>query len=94
MAKRVDKNQGEIVQALRDFGASVTCTHKVGDGYPDLSVGWRGRTFLFEVKMPGAALNEREYKWHQEWKGDHYIVHSIDEAIAVLLDSEDEEFNR
>ena len=88
--KRTDSNQASIVAALRDFGASVTCTHKVGQGYPDLSVGWRDKVYLMEVKMPGEPLNEREHKWHQEWKGDHYIVHTIDEAVNILMDAEDD----
>ena len=38
-APRVDRNHSEIVDALRQAGASVQSLVKVGDGCPDLLVG-------------------------------------------------------
>lgn len=43
---RVDDNQAEIVKVLRQLGATVRPTHTVGDGFPDLVVGWRGKNYL------------------------------------------------
>jgi hypothetical protein len=34
--KRTDRNQAEIVKALRQVGASVGHTHEVGKGFPDI----------------------------------------------------------
>ena len=46
-AARVDRNQAEIVVALRAGGASVQPLHAVGKGVPDLLVGWRGKIFCW-----------------------------------------------
>jgi hypothetical protein len=50
--KRVDRNQPEIVEALRSAGASVGHTHAVGQGFPDIVVGVKGLTLVgdFSVK--------------------------------------------
>lgn len=47
---RCDRNQPEIVSALRSIGASVLITSNQGGGFPDLVVGWRGHNYLLEVK--------------------------------------------
>lgn len=52
-AARRDGNEPEIVAALRAAGASVSALN--GDGIPDLLVGYRGETFLLEVKLPVGA---------------------------------------
>jgi hypothetical protein len=49
-AKRRDSNETPIVDALRGVGAAVTRLNE--DGVPDLLVGFRGHTFLLEVKHP------------------------------------------
>jgi|GEM_PF-5567154 len=56
---RIDRNQPEIVEALRKLGASVQPLHTAHDGIPDLLVGYQGRNFLLEVKdgtKPPSAL--------------------------------------
>jgi hypothetical protein len=84
MPKRVDLNQPSIVQALRAAGATVTCTHELGHGYPDLSVGFRGISYLLEVKLPKAALTPDERAWHDDWRGSVAIVHDAQEALAAI----------
>lgn len=86
MPKRTDANQAEIVRALRQNGARVQDLHEVGHGCPDILVGFRGRNFLFEIKMPGEKLNEIENKWHSDWRGIAYIVYSADDALNILFD--------
>ena len=49
-AARIDRNQPEIVDALRKRGASVALLHTAHDGIPDLLVGYKGKNFLLEVK--------------------------------------------
>ena len=88
-AAKVDANQAEIVEALRAVGASVHTTHAVGDGFPDLSVGYRGMNFFIEVK-DGAKppskrkLTDDQLKWHQEWRGAVYIANSVTEALQII----------
>ena len=89
MAKRVDANQAEIVDALRAVGCSVTDCHELGRGFTDLCVGRAGINYLLEVKVPGAKLNSREAAWHAKWQGQAEIVHGIAEALqAVGLEDE------
>jgi hypothetical protein len=81
---KTDGNQSVIVKALRDYGCSVTPTHMVGGGYPDLSVGFNGKNILLEIKMIGKGLNEREQAWFRDWKGQAAIAYTPDEAIQIM----------
>jgi len=45
-----DSNHDAVVRELRQGGASVLETHGLGDGAPDLVVGYQGVTALVEVK--------------------------------------------
>jgi hypothetical protein len=85
-AKKVDKNQNEVVKTLRDFGADVHLLHMVGSGIPDLLVAYEGQTILMEVK-DGAdkKFTPDQIKFIAGWKGGHlYRVNSSEEAIEVL----------
>lgn len=89
-AARIDRNQPEIVRALRALGASVEPLHTVGGGCPDLLVGFRRITLLLEVKDGNRPPSERELtpdqvRWHSTWQGHKAIVTSVDEAVAVML---------
>lgn len=44
--KKVDANQSALVKVLRKAGATVTSTHEVGRGFPDLVAGVRGLTLV------------------------------------------------
>ena len=70
-----DGNEPEIVDELRAHGFSV---------YPmdqplDLLVGFKGRTYLVEVKLPKAKLTETQEKFLESWLGD----------VTILRDRED-----
>jgi len=88
-ANRVDENQGDIVKALRKAGATVRII-TMGDGVPDLLVGYQGYTLLLEVKdgkkPPSArSLTEAEQKFFNEWTGGMLaIVNSVEEALEIL----------
>lgn len=84
-AAKVDDNQAEIVRNLRKLGASVEpALARCGSGCPDLLVGYDGRTFILEVKQPGAQLTQDERKWHEAWRGQVAIVTTWQEAAAVI----------
>jgi Holliday junction resolvase len=88
-AAKVDDNQTEVVKALRAAGATVTVTSAAGKGFPDLCVGYRGLTYLFEVKdgsKPPSAqkLSQHQEKWHREWKGHACVVNSPHAALAAI----------
>jgi len=85
-AKRTDSNQSSIVAGLRQFGATVVDLHTVGHGCPDIGVGFRGKTYLFEVKTADGRLTPDEQKFHNEWRGIIYTVRTIEQAIQILCD--------
>ena len=92
-AARVDANQAVITKALRAIGASVQPLHTVGDGCPDLLVGYRGTNWLLEVKdgsKPPSArqLTPEQAQWHGYWRGPVHIVTSVDEAILLIASRE------
>jgi hypothetical protein len=88
-ANRIDANQGSIVEALRQCGATVRIISQ-GGGIPDLLVGYNGYTILMEVKdgakVPSARkLTEDEQKFFDEWRGGMLaIVNSVSEALDLL----------
>ena len=88
-AARVDANQAEIVDALREIGCSVQILSAVGKGCPDLLVGYHGVNYPIEVKDGDKSPSKRrlthdELVWHDEWNGTVYVVKSVEEAISVV----------
>ena len=84
-AARVDANQGEIVNALRHVGATVHCTHRLGKGYPDLAVLFRGQIYLLEVKLPGEKLTDDEQEWHDRWQCPYVVVvYGVNDALRAV----------
>ena len=89
-AAKVDQNQGIIVEALRTAGATVLDLHRVGQGCPDLLVGWYddelgiSRNCLMEVKREGEYPNKKELDFLFHWKGERCVVHSPEEALEVI----------
>lgn len=94
-AARIDANQPEIVKALRKAGCSVTSLAAVGQGVPDLLVGWQSKDgdrelVLMEVKdgsKPPSRrrLTEDQQEWHEAWRGRPVaIVETVADALAVI----------
>lgn len=89
-AAKIDANQTQVVEALRAAGATVQSLAAVGQGVPDLLVGFRGQTVLLEVKdgrKPPSErrLTEDQLKWHGAWRGGALaVVDGPDSALRVL----------
>jgi hypothetical protein len=88
-AAKVDRNQAEIVAALRGIGATVQPLHAVGKGCPDLLVGFRGANYLLEIKDWKASnthrkLNPLQEEWHGGWKGQVAKVTTVEAAFVVI----------
>ena len=88
-AAKVDANQAEIVKALRAVGAKVQSLAAVGDGCPDLLVGFRGLNYLIEIKdgdKPPSkrALTDDQVQWHAAWTGQIAVAKSVSEALASI----------
>ena len=89
-AAKTDRNQAEIVKALRAVGCSVQPLHAVGKGCPDILVGVPERSavhsffrprknLILEIKDGAKSPSERQLtpdqvKWHAAWRGAPVIV--------------------
>ena len=95
---RRDKNEKPIVKALRQVGASVE--YLTGTGIPDLLVGYRGVTYLIEIKgehgkaeshgkKTESGLRDTQERWWKAWQGAQPVVATNSEealkAIGVEL---------
>ena len=89
-AAKIDANQPDIVQALRDYGCQVWSTAAMGGGFPDLLVLHKGVLLLMEIKdgaKPPSArgLTPDQQKWHAAWRGGPLsIVTDIEGAIRAV----------
>lgn len=87
---KVDDNQSQIVADLRSLGCSVLHLHAVGQGCPDVLVGWRGRNVLLELKDGAKPPSRRKLtpaqtEFFDTWRGEAHVVSSTDEARAVVM---------
>jgi len=81
----LDANHTEIVAQLRQIGATVVDLAKVGKGCPDLLVGWRGKTYLMEIKTKTGHMRATQEQFFRSWTGGYIaVVRSFDDAYSVL----------
>ena len=97
-AAKIDANQNEIVDALRLAGASVAITSAVGDGFPDLVVGYEGENYLLEIKDGKKSPSKQRLTPDQKifffgdpgnkksfpWAGSATVVNSVEAALAAI----------
>lgn len=81
---RTDINQKDIMRDLKKIGASVQSLHTVGEGCPDLLVGYRGYNYPIELKIPGGKLRDRQIEWFDDWKGTAYVADSFDAVLEII----------
>jgi len=95
MKHKTDDNQQEIIDALRAVGATVQDLSKVGNGCPDILVGYKGgkyagflvyNNYLMEIKNPDTKgkLNMLQKVWHMNWRGNVQVVRTVEEALRVI----------
>lgn len=85
LAARIDSNQPEIVQAMRDMGAEVTHMHQLGKGVADLLVSWRQGWYVFECKATAREeLTPDQIKWIGKQRAAVVVITSADEAVRFL----------
>lgn len=83
-AKKIDKNQPEIVKDLRAAGATVQILSAVGKGCPDILVGYNEVNYLMEIKFEDGKLTPDQRVWHATWLGKVYIVRNSHDAIRII----------
>jgi hypothetical protein len=83
-AARADANQQMIISALRNIGVMVYYIKLPTDllcaGGP-----LNSRNLLLEVKMPGEKLSMAQQEFWMRWPGEKAVVHSVQEALEVIL---------
>ena len=84
-ACKVDANQAEIVECLRGIpGCEVESMAQMGAGFPDIAVGYCGRNWFFEIKMPGKKLTDDQQKFFRRWTGQVQKVETVQEIIKTI----------
>lgn len=91
-AAKVDRNHGEVVNALRKVGCSVQDLSAIGKGCPDLLIGIPAvRELAFMEIKDGSKppcerrLTDAQVKWHARWEGyPVHIVESVSDALAIV----------
>jgi hypothetical protein len=88
--RKADRNQGQIVAALRKAGYGVVDLHTLGGGVPDILAHTPWNTLeLIEIKMPGEDLSPDERDWHSAWRSRGGHVHiAYDKSIIEELEHE------
>lgn len=85
-----DTAEPAIVMALVAVGATVEGLSK--KGVPDLLVGYRGVTYLLEVKTPRASksgnnarANKVQAEWRARWRGGVVaVVETPEQALCIV----------
>lgn len=81
-AAKVDKNQSEIVSALRSIpGVSVEL------GHDDILVGYKGLTYWYELKEnkpTESKIKPDQYRIWGTFTGHYKIVWSLDQILDDL----------
>ena len=85
-AKRVDLNHQEVVKTLRLLGATVFDASRMGQGFPDLVVGYNHQTVLVEIKSgEQKKFTQAQLKFMADWKGSAVTrINDVDGAIRLI----------
>lgn len=83
VAAKRDTNEPEIIEAYSHIGATVYQLNE--KGVPDLLVGFRGVTYLVEVKYGYGKLTEPQEDFIKVWNGQPVlVVYNVDEALRGI----------
>ena len=88
-AAKVDNNQKQIVKMLRQIpGMTVMVNHD------DILVGYKGRTYWYEIKNPevtnksgkvySSKIKKSQKKLMAEWTGHYSVVSTLDEILKEI----------
>lgn len=88
-AAKIDENQPEIVKGLSIPGVSVQV------GHDDILVGYRGKTYWFEIKTEGckskktkkildSKKKDSQITLEKTWTGHYKIVTTIEEILREI----------
>ena len=79
-AARIDKNQPEIVKALRKLHGVTVSLDK-----DDILVGYKGTTYWIEIKVSEKSIiKPSQQKLIEEWAGQYNICWSLKMVLDVI----------
>lgn len=76
---QLDANHKAIRAGLEAVGATVQ-----PGGPLDLLVGFRGLTYLLEVKTATGKLRPSQVRFLARWKGHAVVVRDLDQALSAI----------
>jgi hypothetical protein len=82
-----DSTAKAIVEALRKAGAVVEywVPSARQKGLPDLVVGYKGETYLLEVKASDGRVSAAQAAWHATWQGGPIAtVFTVEGALVAI----------
>ncbi len=88
---KVDDNQKSVVASLRQIPhLSVAVMSAVGQGFPDLIIGYKNINLLIELKDENKTASRRKLTaaqkiFHEEWNGQIYVCKNFEEILSVLF---------
>jgi Holliday junction resolvase len=88
IAQRRDKNEPEIIQALRAAGCGIIQMDRLA-GF-DLLAFRNGQHWIIEVKMPGKELHltnaeaSQYYRVNTVYNTPYYVVSSVEQALEIV----------
>lgn len=82
---RVDANQAQLVAYAVARGASWLSMSKLGRGCPDGILGFRGETYLVEIKTPKGTLTDDQREFLRTWNGGPVHILRTTDDVEVLL---------
>lgn len=68
-AAKKDANHNDLARVMEQAGALVVDTSRLGAGFPDALIGYRGQTGLVEFKTKGGKLTDDQIKFWDKWTG-------------------------
>jgi hypothetical protein len=88
-AAKVDGNHAQITAEFRKLGCSVLDMSRLGEGAPDLLIGYGGLTMLVEVKdgsLPPSrrTLTTDQVQFWLNWKQNPRIVKNTDDVAKTV----------
>jgi len=90
LIKRTDANHKSIIDSLRKIPmVSVTSTHTIGKGFPDIVIGYKKQNYLVEIKDGNKSPSQRkltpdEIDFHDKWNGQIMIAENIGDILKLL----------
>jgi hypothetical protein len=67
------------------MGATVFSLAAIGGGCPDLLVGWRGVTYLVEIKGEKGKFTPAQEDFYTRWRGGSILcLRTVSDAIDFL----------